>query len=206
LNDVTSVTDPLGVTTTKTYDGNGNLLTTSTPLTGTSQVAMQTNTYGDAAHPGDVTWTADAAGGVSTFSYDKFGDLASSTDPAGNTTTYSYDGIGRQLAKETPRGNGPGADPAGFRTCTTLAASADPMGRTTSHGYDADNERTSTSYSDGVTPDVTFGYNAHGQRTAMTDGTGHSSYTYDSLHRMTSTTNGAGAVVRYAYDLRNLLT
>ena len=80
------------------------------------------------------------------------------------------------------------------------------MGRTTSHGYDADNERISTSYSDGVTPDVTFGYNADGQRTAMTDGTGHSSYTYDSLHRMTSTTNGAGAVVRYAYDLRNLLT
>ena len=40
----------------------------------------------------------------------------------------------------------------------------------------------------------------------MTDGTGTTTYTYDSLGRLTSTTNGAGAAVAYGYDLDNDVT
>ena len=35
----------------------------------------------------------------------------------------------------------------------------------------------------------------------MTDGTGMSHYSYDSLHRLTSTTDGAGNTISYTYDL-----
>src|SRR2546425_6763755 len=38
----------------------------------------------------------------------------------------------------------------------------------------------------------------------MVDGTGSSSWVFDSLHRLTSFTNGAGAQVQYTYDLRSL--
>jgi len=49
-------------------------------------------------------------------------------------------------------------------------------------------------------------YDADGERTAMTDGTGTSSWTWDTLHRMTSSHDAAGKVVRYGYDLAGHLT
>src|SRR5262249_37718339 len=62
-------------------------------------------------------------------------------------------------------------------------------------------------YSDGTTPNVTnIGYDNDGQRTAMTDGTGTSAWVWDSLHRLVSSTDGAGKTVGYGYDLRNHAT
>jgi YD repeat-containing protein len=40
----------------------------------------------------------------------------------------------------------------------------------------------------------------------MNDGTGRTTYTYDSLHRLTQSTNGAGNQVQYGYDLNGHLT
>jgi YD repeat-containing protein len=40
----------------------------------------------------------------------------------------------------------------------------------------------------------------------MTDGTGTSLWQWDSLHRMSSYTTGAGAVVKYGYDLKGQMT
>ena len=69
------------------------------------------------------------------------------------------------------------------------------------------NQLKTITYSDGVTPNVTnIAYDNDGQRTGMTDGTGTSAWVWDSLHRLTSYTNGAGAQVQYAYNLRNLPT
>jgi RHS repeat-associated protein len=83
----------------------------------------------------------------------------------------------------------------------------DPASRTTTYTYDAANEQTAITYSDGLTPNVTsITYDADGQRTAMTDGTGTSSWVWDSLHRITSSTNGAGQTVDYGYDLKGQLT
>jgi YD repeat-containing protein len=73
LNQVTSVTDPSGVTTTYTYDADGNLLSTSRPLTSTSQAAAVSLSYGD-AHPGDVTAITDADGNTWKMAYDADGD------------------------------------------------------------------------------------------------------------------------------------
>lgn len=48
-------------------------------------------------------------------------------------------------------------------------------------------------------------YDSDGQRTAMSDGTGSSSWSYDQLHRLTSYTNGNGDMVTYGYgsDLKD---
>ena len=226
LNDITSVTDPLGVTTTKTYDSHGNLLTTSTPLTGTSQVATETYTYGDPAHPGDITSSTDAGGQVATFTYNQFGDMARSTDPAGDTTTFSYDGIGRQIAKVTPRGNVPGAKPAQFRTATTYNAFGqpltvtDPLGRTTTYTYDANGNKTSMTDGNNNTTRYRYdadnelvttirpvgsrqhtAYDAAGNPVAQTDGLGHTtSYRYDALNRKISETDALGRTTTYRYD------
>jgi YD repeat-containing protein len=69
LNNSTSLTDAAGVTTTFTYDSKGNLLSRSTPLTGTAQ--SQTFLY--------------------TYSKTRPGDIASLKDPLGNTTAFTYD-------------------------------------------------------------------------------------------------------------------
>ena len=49
-------------------------------------------------------------------------------------------------------------------------------------------------------PNVSYTYDADGNRRSMTDGTGTTSYSYDGFERLQSTTNGAGSMVGYGYD------
>ncbi len=106
-------------------------------------------------------------------------------------TTYVYDAYGNLLSKQDPGGNCAGTPPTG---CTT-------------YSYDAANQLTGISYSDGVTPNVSgITYDGDGQRLSMTDGTGTSSWGWDSLHRMVSYQNGNGAQLQWVYNLRNLAT
>ena len=74
------------------------------------------------------------------------------------------------------------------------------------YSYDAANELRQIGYSDGATPGVGFTYLPTGQRATMSDGTGTTSYGYDSRNRLTSTTNGAGQAVGYGYDADSNLT
>ncbi len=77
-------------------------------------------------------------------------------------------------------------------------------GRVTTTAYDAANEPTSITYSDGKTPNITgISYDADGQRTGQSDGSGTWSWTWDSLHRLTSVTEGNNGTVKYRYDLRD---
>src|SRR5262249_53259700 len=107
-------------------------------------------------------------------------------------TAYTYDGAGDLLTK---------LDPVTGATCT-----ATPKVGCTTYGYDAADEVTSIAYSDGTTPNVSIGYDSDGQRQSMTDGTGSSTWVWDSLHRLTSSTNGAGSAVGYGYDLVGRVT
>jgi RHS repeat-associated protein len=195
LGNLVKQTDPLGHTTSYTYDANSNKTsltdasgrTTSysydadnelTKLTRPDSTVM-TYTYDG---NGNQTSQTNAAGQVTSYTYDPLDRLSSTTSPLGQTTSYSYDGVGNRLS---------------------LTA---PSGQVTSYGYDLANELTSINYSDGVTPSVSFSYTANGQRASMADGTGTTSYTYDSLGRLTKVTNGAGQAVSYSYDLDGNLT
>jgi RHS repeat-associated protein len=185
-------TDPLGHKTTNTYDADQNLASTTDPDGNTTRY-----TYDNA---NELTGVTRADGTTLTKTYDADGNLASQTDGAGHTTTYTYDPLDRLASTTDPlnRTTTYGYDGAGNRTSVT-----DAKGRTTIYGYDAANHLTSINYSDGQTPDVTYGYDNDGERVSMADGTGTTSYNYDALHRLTSTTDGAGHTVSYTYDLAN---
>ena len=208
LGQITSVTDPLGHVTKRTFDADENLktfqdanqsgsactgnpapctqytydlanqLTTVTRADGTTKIT-------DFNADGSVLDQKDGKGSViATYGYDSQARVSTFTDGLGNVTTYSYDGAGNRLTQQDPGGNCSAVPATG---CTTMT-------------YDGDNELKTVSYSDGVTPNVTnIGYDNDGQRTGMTDGTGTSAWTYDSLHRLTGYQNGAGAVVTYDY-------
>ena len=82
-------------------------------------------------------------------------------------TTYTYDPAGNQLTLENPNGV------------------------TATNTYTPLDQLATTSYSDG-THEVTYTYDANGNRTAMTDASGTSTYTYDPFDELTSSENGAG--------------
>lgn len=82
----------------------------------------------------------------------------------------------------------------------------DPSANKTTKSYNAANELVGKGYSDGKTHNVTMAYDADRQRTSISDGTGTSKWTYDSLHRITSTVTGAAAKIAYTYDLADQLT
>ena len=144
-----------------------------------------------------------------TYAYDHLGSLSRITRAAGDTANeraldMTYDGAGRQRT-ETQYPAWPATSPAltnsfaydGNGNPTTLT---DPLGRTVTSGYDALDRLSSTTFSDGSTPNVTYAYDAHGHRSSMADGTGTTAYTCDELDRLLSVTTPGPKTVAYRYD------
>ena len=204
---LTTQTDPLGHSTIRHFDadqnmdtfteGDGNLTTYVFDLAN-EQVQVkradspQTTLTTDYNADGTVLDQKDGKNNaILTYGYDALARLTSSTDALSNVTSYTYDAASNRLTKQDSGGS----------------CSATPKTGCTTFTYDVANQLKTITYSDGVTPNVTtISYDNDGQRTAMTDGTGSSVWVWDSLHRMTSYTNGGGAQVRYVYNLRNLPT
>jgi RHS repeat-associated protein len=188
----TVVISPLKHETKYKYDADGNLESKTDPEGDTT-----TYTY-DADN--EQTKVKEPNGTVTETGYDGAGQVTSQTDGNKHTTTYVrnvleqvtevIDPLARKTLKEY--------DHAG-----NLIAVTDAEKRTTSYKYDPDNRVVEVSYSDGKTPAVEYEYNGDGDRTKMVDGTGTTSYEYDQLDRLTSTTDGHGDVVGYEYDLAN---
>jgi len=218
----TVVTDPLGHSTRQHYDAAGRIdyvqdanqsasTCTTPPPAGPNPCTV--NTY-DAANElvavtradgttatteynpdGTVLDLKDGRGNVLlAYGYDHQGRPTTVTDALGNTTTYGYNPAGNRITQ---------MDPVQGATCTGTAVGC------TSFTYDADNELSSVTYSDGVTPNITsISYDNDGQRTQMQTAqvlvTG--TWTWDSLHRLTGYTDDNGLTVQYGYDLRNHVT
>ena len=204
-------TDPLGNSTSYTYNNNGDALTVTDPLGNVTKanydlddrVTSTTTGYGTSfasttSHAYDIvpgtspcsssvtgalycTTSTNGNSQVTVDYYNAASEKIETVAPGGITTTFTYDPAGNQLTKTTAAG-------------------------TITDAYDADNRVTSVSYSGTASgysapSNVTYTFNADGERTSMTDGTGTTSYTYDPLGRLVSTTNGAGSTVSYGYDL-----
>jgi len=192
LDDLKSITDPLGDTTSLDYDPNQN-------LTGrTDANGHKTSLAYDRFDELFIVTRPD--GSTLQTGYDQAGNVFSQSDPAGKTTTYGYDALNRRTSETDPLGR---TRTYGYDQTSNQTSLTDPAGQATSNGYDDANRPTSVTYSDNRTPGVAYGYDADGQRTSMTDGTGQSSYAYDSLHRLTRHTDGAGHTVTYGYDLNS---
>ena len=193
---VAAVTDPLGHVVQDHYDADRNLTSSVDPDNKTTSFTF------DLANEPTLTTRADTT--TLKTDYNPDGTMLDQVDGANNKTTYAYDPLAHLKSLTTPA-----TTPCGTGGCQTsytidavgnLKTVVDPQQRTTTYGYDADNHLKSITYTDGHTPNGSnILYDANGHRTSMTDGTGTSSWAYDSLNRLTTSTNGAGAVVGHDY-------
>ena len=179
----TEVVDGNGRRTTSTYNA-ANELTAVTRADGT---VVATDYWPD----GTLHRQVDGAGKPTIYEYDPLGRVTSVTDPLGRRTSYAYDRAGNQVAKTDPGGD---CGALRKRGCTTST-------------YDSADQLKSVTYSDGTTPNITnVDYDPAGRRVRMTDGTGTSNWTWDSLGRLRRSIDGAGKAVGYEYDLRGNTT
>ena len=162
----------------------------------TSMVSGDGNGYGRGLAPcqSSYPWNVSASGYPShaayqtTYSYDSARELVFTTTPAttaapnGATTSQTYDAAGNKLT------------------------STDPNGVTTTWTYTPTNRPATESYSGSSAHPVSYGYDADGNRTSMTDATGSSNALYDPFGELTSSTNGAGQTTGYGYNADEKVT
>lgn len=103
LSQPASVTDPIGGTTSYTYDALGELLTITDPL-GRVLTKNQYDTRGRKICTSDADLGSGDCSGSSgdhswKYVYDSLGRLISQTDAKGQTSTLSYDVLGRMVAR-----------------------------------------------------------------------------------------------------------
>jgi RHS repeat-associated protein len=176
---VVQSTDPNGSVTTFSYDLDGRP-TASTAAYGTPQATTSRTNYNAG---GNVLSQIDGLNHtLVSYTYDALNREATSTDGMTRTTTYTYDKANR------------------------LIGTVNPLNQTSSYSYDSGGRLTGVSYSDGLTPSVSYSYDAEGHLLTMIDGTGTTTNVWDSLHRLTQQTDGAGHAVAYSYDLASRLT
>jgi YD repeat-containing protein len=132
------------------------------------------------------------------------------------TTTMTYDGYARLQTKHVPEQNTGTATTYSYNNDDTINSVTDARGASATYSYVGNNRHlvAGITYSapGGITipAAVGFSYDAVGNRTSMTDGTGSTSYSYDQLSRMTSEMHnitGLGVnTISYQYNLANQLT
>jgi RHS repeat-associated protein len=204
LNVMLSSTDPLGHTSTFTYDRFGNMLA-STDARGNTT----TNNYDP--NTGELTSTVDALGHGTTNFYDANSLLLGSVDAVGTLTTNAYDSSENVIGTATMASDGVTIlstnsftyDDDGNRLTSTVwrhvAGTSGWVAATTTYIYDAQNRVTQTIDANGGTNTVV--YDAVGKPQATIDQLGHTTgYTYDYQGRLVQTAYPDGSTETSAYD------
>lgn len=171
--------DPAGHVTAYGYDLLDHVIWMQTNVQAGTCVAPPCNvttTYGyDRA--GQRVSVTDPRGYTQYAAYDAAGERTSATDALTRTMTWNYDLGGRMLAQHDPRGV------------------ADDI----SYAYDG-LDRVITTTARNLTAPIRTQYDALGQRTALTDGTGTTRFTYDALGRTTGVSAPGTGQVAYGYN------
>lgn len=179
---LTQMTDPNGLVTTISYDGRGNISsTTQTPPSGPARVYAYTY---NAANQVLVTTIPTSA--TLTNEYNAAQQLIKTTDPFGNYVEYSYDS----------RGN---------RTGESVYDSSAVLTRFITNSYDARNNISQINNAGSVTQ---FTNNALGNVSIVVDPKQQQASTksYDSLKRLIQDTNALSGNTLYAYDDEDRVT
>jgi RHS repeat-associated protein len=174
------------------YDGDGNIESIIDPNGNKTKFSYDADN--------ERTKTEEPNKTITETGYDSDGQVVSQTDGNKHTNEYVRNALEEVVEVINPlkQKTTKEYDAAGNLTKVT-----DPLKRTTTNVYDDANQLIEVTYSDGKTPTVKYEYNKDGDRTAMTDGTGTSKYTYDQLDRLTETENGHKEKVKYEYNLAN---
>ena len=184
---VTTAVDAAGRTRSKTYTpmfdtatatkGSGGTTSTTTNTWGANSGQSLTNSTSPSGSSQSLTYATTSGPGQY--------NPTSSTDAAGNTSSYTYNGAGNQLT-------------------STDATTAQAQVTYNTDGTVA----TATSPGNGTNV-TTYTYTSK-QPTGMTPVTGSSlgarAYTYDTMGRLKTATNGRGITVTYSYNLNDQVT
>ncbi len=210
-------TDPNGSASSLTYDGPGNLKSSSTAAPGGA--VAQTFTYNPPAggtmicggKPGQLCTSTDGNNHVTSNTYDSSGNLITRTPPAPLPAShYSYDALGRVATATDGKGQLTryGYDLlnrvttvqfSGTSSCTSSDISA---GRCLTYSYDSDGNRLSQLDQTGTT---SYGYDQLGREvTRNLPGRSTMSLSYDNAGNVETVTDAAGTIV-YGYDIDNQL-
>ncbi|WP_188484782.1 RHS repeat domain-containing protein [Cellulomonas carbonis] len=170
----TSSTDDAGNSSAYTYNGAGNVMTSTDALA--AQAVLTRNTNGTV-----VTATAPGNGT--------------------NKTTYTY--TNAQVTKVTPvTGSSLGVRDFTYDTYGRLKTATNGRGVTTTYSYDLLDRLTGVDYSGtNPNPDVSFTYDTAGRQGTRTDTSGTTTWTYDQVGNLTSVVNTFdNATITYGYD------
>jgi RHS repeat-associated protein len=228
--DVLTVDGPLsgtGDTTTYRYDADRETVGVISPdpdgVGPRKQHAMRT-TYNADGQPtlvevgtvtgtDDTAWAAFSSQQQMATTYDSSGRKTADMVTAGGTTygltQLSYDGNGRlDCSAQRMNPNLWGSPPPS--ACTAQMAGTAGPDRITKYGYDAIGRRTSVITGYGTSSpvsNVTTTYTANGKTASEADGNGNvTSYAYDGLDRLVTTTYPGGSYEQSGYDANGSLT
>jgi len=203
-----SISDGLGRLTEADEPNSSTATVTACPQSGDPIIAT-TYTY---TPLNDMTGVLQGGSRPRSFSYDSLSRLISSTNPESNTTptsnpvsvptTYGYDPDGNLASKTVPAQNQTGT------ATVTLSYCYDALSRTTSKAYTSQSCPMSApvstySYDQSACLGQSSCYNV-GRRTAMTDGLGSESWSYDKMGRPLAdqrVTNSITKTATYSYFL-----
>jgi len=130
------------------------------------------------------------------FTYDARGNRLTQTDPQGNVTQFAYDALNRQVSVTDPLTH---TTVYTYNTTGLWIGQLDANGAETTFAYDGLRRRIAIDYPADTT-DVSFSYDAAGNRIAMTDTVGTTSWAYDVLGRPLTVTAPLTGSVSYRYD------
>ncbi|MCA4135320.1 DUF6531 domain-containing protein [Arthrobacter sp. M4] len=195
LGRMVKATNPAGQYETVEYNADG-------------QVTKATDTSGRS-----TTYQYDAAGHVTsvqgpdltvpptTTAYDANGNITTTTDAMGRTTTLQYDAANRATTFTNPLGT----YTLTYTRRNQIASIKDPQNAVTTYKYDNAGRLLNADLPLSNDGDVTYTYDANGNRASMQDFNGTTTYAYDSLDRLTTVTR-AGRTFTLAYDAASRLT
>jgi len=209
---VLTSTDASG-TTTSGYDADDHVTSVSYSVTGTHAVGYQYNADGNRTQMTDGT-------GTTTYGYDGLERLDSVQDGAGDVVTYKYDADGNPTCLSYPNSgsttcltatSGTGLVSYEYNSADQATQMTDWLGNTTSFTYDNDGNLTKTTYPSGTTTSSTGTYD---NTDALTDTSYKIGSTTTDLASLTrnadeligTTKPPGGLTVTYGYDPLNRVT
>ena len=191
---VASITDAQSNTTTFTYDGRGNRLTSVDALNNTTSYTYDVMNRLTKITAPDLSTTQ--------FAYDTRGRRISVTDANNKTTAYQYDDADRLVAVTDAASN---LTVYGYDTENNLVDITDAANHETGFTYDALGRVTQVTFPS--TLSESYSYDAMNNLLSKTDRKGQTiNYGYDALYRLTSKTYPDQTAVNYTYDPLSRLT
>ena len=184
-----------GRATTNVYDNMGRLTSATLPGSRTVNYAYATT--------GEMANVAGADTYTQAFTYNEFGNMATLTTYKGTsapqTTSWTYNNRNFMTAKIYPDNK---STTYTYDYDGKMLTRAWARGITTTYTYDNAGRRTGIAYDDNLTPGIAFTYDFLNRVTAVTDGTGSHSFTYNADSTLASETipHIVSGTLEYAYD------